>query len=427
MQAKPQIICNHTKGPRKVSLILIDWGVRESFHSLDYLNRQTVPRSEYELIWVEFYQRTPAGLQRLVADCPGQPLLDKWIILGHPDNLLFHKHRLYNVGIMAAAGEVCVICDSDAIFQSTFVENILKGFEETPNAVIHLDQVRNEDQRYYPFRPVSRAEILGRGCKNWQGTTTLGLSSDHDRLHRANYGACMAARRSDLLAIGGADEHLDYLGFICGPYEMTFRLVNSGREERWLRNEYLYHLWHPNTSGGNRDYHGPHDGRFMSLRALHARTTGQLRPDQQNPWIEGQGGTHLAGLLQEMSRHPESTWIAGTQAGISGCVYWVDKGYQGFNIFAHANRWFALPPEEGFFDPEKARLGKYDRLIEAEHEEAIRTLIHEVPLISGAFRKFQRKVLKQPLSTLPGRMFRKAKKGLSFFGSLSEKEDSHAG
>jgi hypothetical protein len=36
----------------------------------------------------------------------------------------------------------------------------------------------------------------------------------------------MAARRRGLLAIGGADEHIDYLGYMCGPYELTFRLMN---------------------------------------------------------------------------------------------------------------------------------------------------------------------------------------------------------
>jgi len=54
-----------------------------------------------------------------------------------------------------------------------------------------------------------------------------------DPLHTRNYGACMSALREDLVDIGGADEHLDYLGHICGPYEMTFRLVNAGRKEIW--------------------------------------------------------------------------------------------------------------------------------------------------------------------------------------------------
>ena len=36
-----------------VSMILLDWSCRESFHSLDYLARQTVPREQYEIVWIE--------------------------------------------------------------------------------------------------------------------------------------------------------------------------------------------------------------------------------------------------------------------------------------------------------------------------------------------------------------------------------------
>ena len=79
------------------------------------------------------------------------PVLDKWIVLGYPDGLIYHKHRLYNVGILVAEGEICVICDSDAVFRPTFIEKLIEAFRETPNAVIHLDEVRNSDPPFYPF------------------------------------------------------------------------------------------------------------------------------------------------------------------------------------------------------------------------------------------------------------------------------------
>ncbi len=104
----------------------------------------------------------------------------------------------------------------------------------------------------------------GKGCINWQGTISVGLDNHSDKLHKANYGACMAAKRADLIAVGGSDEHLDYLGYVCGPYELTFRLMNYGLEERWLLHEYLYHTWHPNENSINTEYHGPHDGRFYA-------------------------------------------------------------------------------------------------------------------------------------------------------------------
>lgn len=51
----------------KASIILIDWGVRESFHAVDYLNNQTVHREKYEIIWVECYDHRPKSIQDHVA------------------------------------------------------------------------------------------------------------------------------------------------------------------------------------------------------------------------------------------------------------------------------------------------------------------------------------------------------------------------
>ena len=69
------------------------------------------------------------------------------------------------------------------------------------------------------------------GRTNLVGGKPAGLSEVNDTLHPRNYGAYMSALRDDLLAIGGADEHVDYLGYVCGPYDMTWRLVNMGRTE----------------------------------------------------------------------------------------------------------------------------------------------------------------------------------------------------
>lgn len=267
MRGRPELLLDAPRRRKKVSVVLIDWGVRESFHSLEYLNQQTASREDYELVWVEFYDRKPEAVQKAAA----AGLLDKWIVLGYPDDTLYHKHRMYNAGLLAATGDVCVFCDSDAIFRPTFIESVVRAFDETPYAVVHIDEVRNVDRTFYPFNYPTIEEVMGEGCINWFEVTTKGLYTEDDRLHLANYGACMAARRDELLRVGGSDEHADYLGFCCGPYEMTFRLQNRGRRERWLTSEYLYHTWHPNQTSFNTDYQAPHDGRFLPLRALHAR------------------------------------------------------------------------------------------------------------------------------------------------------------
>jgi hypothetical protein len=94
----------------------------------------------------------------------------------------------------------------------------------------------------------------------------------------------MCARRADLIAIGGADEHIDYVGHICGPYEMTFRLVNSGLREIWHQTEFMYHTWHPGQAGED-NYLGPHDGRHVSTTALDALISARTMPLEENETI----------------------------------------------------------------------------------------------------------------------------------------------
>ena len=285
----------------KVSFILLDWSCRESFHVLHYLNQQNVPREQYEIIWIEFYGRKAEAIEkRLAEDRQAQrpPSVDQWLALGFSRDVCYHKHVMYNVGIAAARGRIVTLCDSDAMLKPTFVQSIIDSFDfekypdlENFGVVLHCDEVRNVDKKFYPFSFPTFEEVAGEGCINWDGDKTTGLSDQEDSIHHRNYGACMSALREDLIAIGGADEHLDYLGHICGPYEMTFRLVNDGKKEIWHSQEFLYHTWHPGTDGEN-DHLGPHDGHHMSSTALGARATQRILPLQEKPVLQSlrQGG-----------------------------------------------------------------------------------------------------------------------------------------
>lgn len=271
----------------RVSFVLLDWGCRESFHSLDYLANQTVGRECYEIVWVEYYTRQAEGLQEKVVDYAKKGIqspVDLWLIMGMPETVYYHKHLMYNVGIANSRGDIIIICDSDAMFTPRFVETVIECFDKDPNIVLHFDEVRNSRQDFYPFCYPDFELMTGEGAINWRDGKTTGLWDTEDKLHSLNYGACFCARRSDLIAIGGADEHMDYLGHVCGPYELTFRLVNKGLTEIWHEHEFLYHSWHPGQDG-DVNYIGPSDGRHMSTTALEALETGRVMSLRENKAI----------------------------------------------------------------------------------------------------------------------------------------------
>src|SRR5689334_3137853 len=93
----------------KVSLVLLDWSVRESFHLLHYLKQQTVPRDDFEVIIIEFYSRVSDAIAKFREE------VDTWVVLEMPETSCYHKHLMYNVGIALARGEIVMIGDSDAM------------------------------------------------------------------------------------------------------------------------------------------------------------------------------------------------------------------------------------------------------------------------------------------------------------------------
>ena len=65
-----QIIFENKNGNlSKVSIILLDWSCRESFHILHYLNDQTIQREKYEIIWIEYYGRRPTEIEAGLKEC----------------------------------------------------------------------------------------------------------------------------------------------------------------------------------------------------------------------------------------------------------------------------------------------------------------------------------------------------------------------
>lgn len=203
----------------KLSIILLDWSVREHFQSLHFLQKQSVPRSSYELIWVELFDKE---------DEFAKQICDQHICCHQKG--IYNKHKAYNAGILAARGELICICDSDAVYPYNFVEKILQHFyhgQEIPQrSILQIYQRRTNTV--------------------WPGLDAIKLESiEHDFQWKTweNVCACGIFRREDLIAIGGIDEHRSYRGYFCGYNETVNRMVNIGIPEYWMPDTELT-IWH---------------------------------------------------------------------------------------------------------------------------------------------------------------------------------------
>jgi hypothetical protein len=373
-----RLLKRSTRPRPRVSLILLDWGVRESFHLLHYLQNQSVSREDFEVILIEYYDRVSPAAEAF------EPQIDTWILLQMLADCYYHKHVMYNAGIVFSKGGVLMFGDSDAMARPTFVETILQAFERDPLIVYHLDEFRSARRDFYLFNYPSFEDVLGDGCINNIGGKTKGVLDEIDPIHTRNYGACMCARREDIIAIGGADEDLTYLGHICGPYDMTFRLMNSGRRVVWETEEYLYHTWHPGSDGVD-NYLGPHDGRNMSTTALQALCSGRIPPLVENAAIRslrtglptGEVGAPLLERLIDPRYIASFSRTTLGRADRQPAAHYGSRAplfasYGGFDVYRLDQWFYAVPAQMGAIDWQSTEWREDQRVIQSRSFTEIR-------------------------------------------------------
>ncbi len=242
---------------KQVSIILEDWGVRERFHTLDWLSNQTVLRDQYELIWVELYSRVLDHVKAKV---------DHLLTLNQEG--LYHKHKGMNAGIVKASGRIIVMCDSDAVYPPEFVASVIEHFA-TERKVVMYHQHRSS--REYP-----------------EGVTDFTEIASHEFYAKwPNVGACLSVLRRDAIGFGGVDEHELFRGLICGHNELAWRMINAGVPEEWDDKILTYHFKHPGSDGGSKHerYMSEHHIDMHNLTGVDAFREGRVMPLLENPDI----------------------------------------------------------------------------------------------------------------------------------------------
>ncbi len=78
----------------RLSLNPLGWGCCELFSTLDWPCQQNVPKDQYELIWMELYDRVIDEVMEKAA-----------AFLTCNQHGIYHNHIGYNVGVLQAQGE----------------------------------------------------------------------------------------------------------------------------------------------------------------------------------------------------------------------------------------------------------------------------------------------------------------------------------
>jgi len=77
-----RILRKSTKPHPDLSFIFLDWSVRESFHILHYLSRQTIARDRFEVVVIEYYSRVSEAIRKY------EEQVDTWVLLEMPEEFL---------------------------------------------------------------------------------------------------------------------------------------------------------------------------------------------------------------------------------------------------------------------------------------------------------------------------------------------------
>jgi cellulose synthase/poly-beta-1,6-N-acetylglucosamine synthase-like glycosyltransferase len=202
----------------KISVIMADAGFGERFHTIDFLNHQTLAKEKYELIWVEYY----SGVKEELRKKEGV----KIFTLNRTERP-YHMAYCFNEGIKQSEGDLIVIMNADQVVGPTFLETIWREHEKCPDLAMYLQ--RWNEPREHHTGDIS-LQHLKKVCRY---------------TNPRNYGGCLTVRKKWLLKVNGYEQHPIFAGLHALAMEMYTRLKNLGLHVKWHPHERIYHPWHP--------------------------------------------------------------------------------------------------------------------------------------------------------------------------------------
>jgi GT2 family glycosyltransferase len=230
----------------KISVIMVDGSFRERFQSVDFFCNQTLPSNEYEVIWVEYYDKVNRKLQEK------QERYKNLRIITLNRNGEYHSSYCFNRGIVESGGEVLVIPDADVIVEKDFLEAVWQEHERCEKLVIYL--YRYNEPKDQHIEPVT-LDHLKSVCKLTNPT---------------NFGGCLTVRKKWLLHINGYEQHSIFSsGFHANGADIASRLKALGLHVMWHPELKLYHPYHGYSSDSTFNYKMQHIVIDYRRKALH--------------------------------------------------------------------------------------------------------------------------------------------------------------
>ena len=202
---------------------MIDGSFRENTFGAEYFCKQDFPSNEFEVIWVEFYEKANPTVYK-------HPAVQVICLNKHPGTT-YHSSSCFNEGIKRARGEVIIIPDADVIVTPDFIQKTWDIHQAYEKLVVYGYRYNEVDTN--PLQALTFEELRQK-CVLTNPT---------------NYGGCLTVRKKWLMAINGYDQTPIFeTGFHANGRDMYTRLRNYGLAIQWEPSLRLYHPRHPFTA-----------------------------------------------------------------------------------------------------------------------------------------------------------------------------------
>ena len=216
----------------KISVILVDGSYRPHFSVIDSLAEQTFPQDDYEVLWVEYYDKVKNELVKKVDRHPNFSIITL--------NLsgIYHSSYCFNAGILSAEGELLVIPDADVVVGPDFLESIWKAHQLNDKLVMYVfryDEPRKPDYQRFNHKDLENTCLL---------------------TNPSNYGGCLTVKKKNLMEINGYEQHDVFRtgGDHANGMDVFTRFKNLGLHVMWHSDLKMYHPWHPHKIGYSEAY-----------------------------------------------------------------------------------------------------------------------------------------------------------------------------